>query len=620
MAKAIKGLTIQIDGETKGLDKALDSVNKQSKNINTELRQVEKLLKFNPGNAELIAQQQKLLGEQVETTADKLGQLKNAQEEVDRQFAEGKIPEDKYRAFQREIVETESKLQHYEKKLKSVSDEHTTLSQKVTKAGDSIKNAGSKIAKAGDAFKPVSIAAAGLLTGVVANVEATKEYREEMGKLETAFVTNGHSVEDAEKVYSDFYSVLGEEDRSVEAVNHLAKLTTSQEELANWTTIATGVYATFGDSLPIEGLTEAANETAKTGELTGVLTDALTWAGISEDEFKEKLAATNTEKERSELITETLNGLYGEAAEKYKEVNAETIAANEAQGKMNESMADFAKVTQPIVTKVMTALASILEKVADWVKNLDEETLKMILTIAAVVAGITPLLIIIGKVISVIGVITSALPVLGAAFAALTWPIAAAIAAVAAVIAIGVALYKNWDWLMDKASQLGSYLSSKFSAIKDSIINPINSAIDVLKNIDLREIGRNIIEGLIDGIGSMAYAVKDKVEDIASSVTGGISKFLGIQSPSKVMEEMGEFTGEGFAIGIGNSLKNIAKQARIMADIPQGLSGSQNSNTNTNNSFVVNAVIREESDVKKVANELYSLQQRSNRGRGIVAL
>jgi hypothetical protein len=103
-------------------------------------------------------------------------------------------------------------------------------------------------------------------------------------------------------------------------------MTTNEKELAEWTTICEGVYATFGDSLPIEGLTEAANETAKVGQITGSLADALNWAGVSEDEFNAKLEACNTEAEREALIRETLIGLYDEAAANYEE-NAAGILA-----------------------------------------------------------------------------------------------------------------------------------------------------------------------------------------------------------------------------------------------------------------------------------------------------
>ena len=115
---------------------------------------------------------------------------------------------------------------------------------------------------------------AGLTKSFLDLAESTRKYREDHAKLDAAFTTAGFTAEQAGEAYTGFYAILGEEDRSVEAVNHLAKLCSTEEELAQWTDIAAGVWATFGDSLPIEGLTEAANETAKTGTITGQLADA----------------------------------------------------------------------------------------------------------------------------------------------------------------------------------------------------------------------------------------------------------------------------------------------------------------------------------------------------------
>lgn len=208
---------------------------------------------------------------------------------------------------------------------------------------------------------------AGLATGAVALVESTREYRTEQAKLKTAFEDAGHTVEDAKTTYSELNSILGDSGQAVEASNHLAKLCDTQEELSTWTTITTGVYATFGDSLPIEGLTEASNETAKTGALTGALADALNWAGVSEDEFQSSLDKCNTEQERQALITETLNGLYDDAAEKYRTNAADVIAANEANQRFQDTLATIAGVLEPVITKVKSFAADGLERIANIV-------------------------------------------------------------------------------------------------------------------------------------------------------------------------------------------------------------------------------------------------------------
>lgn len=227
----------------------------------------------------------------------------------------------------------------------------------------------------------VATAAVGVATAVggamVKVAEDTREYRNEMAKLETAFDDADHSADTAKKTYQGLQRVLGETEQAVEASNHLAELCESEKELEQWTTICTGVYAKFGASLPIEGLTEAANETAKTGVLTGGLADALNWAGVNEEEFQEKLDKCNSERERSALITETLNGLYSDSAKAYEENNKAVLEANEANERMNEALAMVGDTVEPIVSKVKNYGASLIEKVVPAISEFVTESEEM---------------------------------------------------------------------------------------------------------------------------------------------------------------------------------------------------------------------------------------------------
>ena len=233
---------------------------------------------------------------------------------------------------------------------------------------------GSKLLSVGKTAGKFALGVAGAAAAaggaVVALTETTREYRTEQGKLQAAFQTQNFTAEEARKTYTALNGVLGDSGQAVEAANHLAQLCDNEKDLAKWTDIATGVYATFGDSLPIEGLTEAANETAKTGALTGGLADALNWAGVNEEDFQKKLDACNSEQERAALITTTMNGLYSEASEKYKELNADVIAANEAQDRMNNAMAAVGGAMEPFVTKGKELIAEVLERltpILEWV-------------------------------------------------------------------------------------------------------------------------------------------------------------------------------------------------------------------------------------------------------------
>ena len=230
-------------------------------------------------------------------------------------------------------------------------------------------------------FGKISQAAGGIVKAIVgagvalggawlAAIEGSREYRTEMGKLDSAFQTAGHTSEVAKQTYSDLNAVLGDTGQAVEASQHLAVLAKNEKDLSIWTDICTGVYATFGESLPIEGLTEAANETAKTGILTGGLTDALNWAGISEEKFQEKLDACSNEQERQKLIMDTLNKTYKDASDQYKDTNKDVIESQKAQEKLTDAFSEFGRIGEPILTAIKDKVADMVSAAAPHLENL----------------------------------------------------------------------------------------------------------------------------------------------------------------------------------------------------------------------------------------------------------
>ena len=259
-----------------------------------------------------------------------------------------------------EIADLKKNLQNAQKEIKDLSSKGEGNFKKFSEAA---KKAGAAVANGLKVAAAATVAAGAAL---VALSEGTKEYRTNQAKLTSAFEAAGASAEVAKTAYNDLYRVLGDDGQATEAAAHLAKLTTNEQELAEWTNICQGVYATFGDSLPIEGLTEAANETAKVGTVTGGLADALNWAGISEDEFNNKLAACNDEAEREKLIRETLNGVYSEAAASYEENAKSILDANEAQAKLTDSFAALGGAVEPIVSLLKNELASILQELTPY--------------------------------------------------------------------------------------------------------------------------------------------------------------------------------------------------------------------------------------------------------------
>ena len=254
-----------------------------------------------------------------------------------------------------EIDSLKKELKKGQEELKKTASTSETAGQKIGKA---LKAAGSVVATATKAMVG-AVAAVG--AAVVAVTESTREYRTQQALLTSSFQTAGGSAETAKETYNDLFRVLGDSGKATEAAQHLAQLTTEEQALSEWTTICQGVYATFGDSLPIESLTEAANETAKTGELTGALADALNWAGISEQEFADKLFMCNSEAEREALIRETLSGIYDDAAVAYEKNAASVLAANEAQLALTDTLAQVGGMLEPVVTIFKQGLTTALQ-------------------------------------------------------------------------------------------------------------------------------------------------------------------------------------------------------------------------------------------------------------------
>ena len=370
MGKNIKGVTIEIGGEMTAFKKALNSVKAETGSIQKELNAVNKALKLDPKNVDLLNQKEELFAKLLDSAKNKVEALKAAKAKADKEMAKGtEVSQEQYRLLVREISAAETQL-------KSLEKQNEETQKNANKTKDVLVNIGKSGLAVSGAIIGVGAAAAGAMT---AAAEETREYREDMNKLETAFKTGGFTVDAAKKSYEDFYSILGETDRSVEAVNHLARFVTTEQELVKWSDIAAGVTATFGDSLPIEGLTEATNETVKVGQVTGVLADALNWAGINEDKFNEKLKKCNSEKERSELITSTLDDVYKDAATTYKELNADIISNRKATSESNDQMAKLGASSESVNTKlkeakstITAAVLPVIGKLADKISDLSE--------------------------------------------------------------------------------------------------------------------------------------------------------------------------------------------------------------------------------------------------------
>lgn len=505
-----------------------------------------------------------------------------------------------------EISKLKSGIEDARKKISGFRDKVDKYSEDIDK---DFENIGNSIT---NGLKAAGAAVVGAGAGLVALSGTTAEYRTEQAKLATAFEAAGSNAKQAKTTYNDLYRVLGDGGQATEAANHLAKLTTEEKALNEWTTICQGVYATFGDSLPIEGLTEAANETAKVGTLTGSLADALNWAGINEDAFNESLAACNTEAEREALIRETLNGLYTDAAEKFETNNAAMLTQNEAQAKLSENLATVGGALQPVLTALTSLAADCLEVITPYIQSFIDNYLPDIVSLLGNVAGVLEtalnwmkehqtLLVVLASVIGTItaaitayntvqaiksaldikealtvGTLTAALWAKVAAIYAAIAPYILIVAAIAAVIAIIVLCVKHWDKIKEvitkvakivweKVKEMATKVIEWFGNMKEKITESISSAKEAVVN-KFNEITSGIKQKAQDAYNS----AKEKFSNLKNSISNSIefaksavsTKFNNIASTigTKATEAFNK-TKEKFS-SIKDSIKNSIEDAK----------------------------------------------------------
>lgn len=520
-------------------------------------------------------------------------------------------------------------------------EELDDVSKKAKDGADGLDDLGDSAKDAGKGMDALDVAAGSFISGALQGLisgamdaagsllelaASTREYREDMAKLETAFTTQGHTADAAAQAYEDFYAILGESDRSVEAVNHLAELTENEKELAKWSDIAAGVTAKFGDSLPIEGLTEAANETAKVGQVTGPLADALNWAGISEDEFNKKLEKCNSEQERATLITETLNEKYADAAEEYNKLTASTQEANRATANMEQAQADIGAALEPVTTawtnlkaNALEALLPVVETVVTKIQDLtawlkENETAAAIITavILGLAAGFGVLAIALG-ISSLINTVRTAITALNLAM--LANPALWVVAVLAGLVAAFIYLWNNvegfrefwinaWEWIKSSASaakekitqlftNIGKWFSDKFAQVKkagkdamDNVKKWFTDAYTGITNIwdaisgyfsdlkddilgafdgivdDFFDVGDNIITGIWKGLKAGWDWLVGKVKSLAGDLFGAAQEELDSHSPSRKFAWLGATAPQGLAVGWEDEMPKVERQVQ----------------------------------------------------------
>lgn len=458
---------------------------------------------------------------------------------------------------------------------KAANDLDNTLAD----AGDSAESAGDGFTifkgaladLASNAIQAV-IGKLGELIGYFAELpEATRELRQDMSTLATAFDEVGFSTETAKDTWRDLYAVFGEDDRAVEAANNISRMADSQKELDEWVRITTGVWGTYQDALPVEGLAEAAGETAKVGKVTGVLADALNWSSEAavmfadymsedvtnaEDAFNVALSECSTEAERQALITDTLTALYGDAADTYRDTASAQMEAKEATADNILAEANLADAIEPTTTawdqlknKLLVGVLPAVESVTGVLMPMIQWLTEHPAVLYAVGAAIGIVTVALGALAVATAIQTVANSALFASMVPLMLPILGIVAAIAALIAIIAVCVKYWDeikaaaasawdWVVEKWQAAASWFDTTviqpivgfFTGLWESIKNAFSAAWEWIKSTPIFQFYEalftsiwNTVKSVIDVIVQLASGAWEIIKAVWSVVSGWFS-------------------------------------------------------------------------------------------------
>ena len=510
MADRIKGITVEIGGDTTGLSKALSGVNKEINSTQSQLKDVEKLLKLDPGNTELLRQKYELLNQEVEQTDQKLDALREAEKQVQAQFQRGDIGKDKYDALKREVIETEAKLGNLRTEAKNAENALNGIDEKpveevrqaAKEAGDALEDAGKEASTFGDMLKADAIVEGvkGIASSLKDAAEDSKEYMRIMGSLEVSSQQAGYSAAETEEVYRALFGVLGDNQTAATTTANLQALGLEQSNLNQLVNATVGAWAKYGDSIPIDGLAESINETIRAGQVTGTFADVLNWgskegetfgvklkenteankewndavnnATTAEDFFNLALQQAGSDAERANLVMQAMadQGLAA-AGEAWQENNEALVENNQANADFEDSMAELAEQVLPILTQITDAVTKLI----DFVLNNKDAVVAAPLAIGTGLAVFK----IAGMISSLVtgfttffNVIKSGQGVMAALNAVMNAnPIMLIVSAVAALAAGFIYLWNNCEEFREFWINLWNKISEIFLAAWDAIVN-----------------------------------------------------------------------------------------------------------------------------------------------------
>ena len=487
MAGNIKGITIEFRGDTTRLDKAMRTIKSESKSVDQQLREVNRALKFNPNNTELLRQKFDLLKQKVNATEKEIKELKAVEAQLSAKGVSKQSAE--WMRVRRNIIEAESKLKHFSAEVKKVQYAN------ITALGNAFQSAGQKMRTGG---MYASIGAGAMIYSGKKLLELSATQRQAETKLVEIYKSRMGANKAAAQSTMELASALQKQGVIGDEVT-----LSGAQQLATYASMPETVNKLLPamDNLLVQqkGVNATSEDAAAMANLFGKAmmgqTGALKKAGISFTEEQEKVLKYGTEEEKAAMLAEVVNQNVGQMNKTF---------AQTPEGQLAQLRNTLGDIGERLGTVLLPALASAAEWVSEHVVPAIEKLVGYIEehpVIAKIALGITallaiggPLLIFIGALISAIGTILTIVPAVGGAMAALAGPVGIVIAIIAALIAVGVLLYKNWDkikamagklkdWIVNKFTALRTAVSNIFNGIKDKMLAPIIKARDMIKKI-----------------------------------------------------------------------------------------------------------------------------------------
>ena len=415
---AVRQITTEISIKNEAeFRKQMKAVNNSLSGMKSEMAKVSAEFDGQANSAEALRKKQAILQQQYDQQKEKVQALARMLESAKSAYDENS---DVVLSYQRqlntatvELIKFDRELKNTDKYLDEAAQSADGTASSIDEFGKTVKDAGKEgsdgvgqlkeafgqlgeAAKSGDingvvaalgSMKGVLVGGAAvagakaLADGIINITESTKEYRTILGTLEVSSKQAGYTQEQTTEIYKKFQAVLGDTQKAATATANLQALGLSQENLRVIVEQAIGAWATYGDSIPIDSLSESINETVQVGKVTGVFADALNWAGTSEDEFNERLAACADTTERANLVLTQLSeqGLQA-TGQAWVENNQDIIAANTAQEAMNESIAQLGEALQPAASFLLefgsalvdmaTMGVNAISSLVEWFDNL----------------------------------------------------------------------------------------------------------------------------------------------------------------------------------------------------------------------------------------------------------